>query len=232
MKLSDLKIKLFADGANLSQLSKLRSDARIKGFTCNPSVCRNAGVKDYIAFGKAAIKLVAPLPISFEVIADDHEEMYRQAQVIAEWGDNAVVKVPEIDTKRVSTIETVRRLVARGVAVNVTAVFCQQQVDRVLQVPVKNISIFAGRLGDTGVEPSSLVWRAKKIIGQGKTEIIWASPREIANIIHAESAGAHIITMTPALLGKLDLWGKDAMDYAQETVAMFYSDAVQSKFVL
>lgn len=232
MKLSDLKIKLFADGANLSQIAKLAADDRIAGFTTNPSLLRNAGVKDYATFAKEAINIVAPRPISFEIIADDHDEMYRQANIIAGWGENAVVKIPEMDTQGNTTIETVRKLVLSGIPINVTAVFSQKQIDRVLQVPVKNISIFCGRIADCGTDPSNLVWRARKAIGQGNTEIIWASPREVLNILHAYHAGAHIITATPAILEKLSSWGKDLDAYSLETIAQFYSDAVQSKFVL
>lgn len=236
MKLSDLKIKLYADGANLQQIERQAKDSRISGWTTNPTLLRNAGVKDYAAFAKEAIKIVAPRPISFEVIADTIDEMYRQANVIAGWGGNAVVKIPVTNTRGVPTSPLAKKLSEEGIRVNVTAVMAGAQILDVLVTcknsGLTNISIFCGRCADTLYDPFHLVSMARKIIGDGPTEIIWASPREVLNVWHAELAGAHIITATPAILEKLSLCGKDLSEYSLETVTQFYSDAVQSKLIL
>jgi transaldolase len=235
--IDQLKIKLFADGADLAQISRLAADPRIKGFTTNPTLMRKAGIADYAAFARDALRIVAPRPISFEVFADDLPEMKRQARIISGWGENVFVKLPITNTKRESTAPLVTELSAQGVRVNVTAILTLDQVkEMAIALDVKtpsNVSIFAGRIADTGRDPVPLVAEARKILsGKPNVEIIWASPRELLNIWHADGAGCHIITVTSDILGKLALYGKDLGAYSLDTVRMFHDDAKSAGYIL
>lgn len=227
-------LKIFADCADINSMKNMASDPKIHGWTTNPSILRRAGVIDYVAFGKEVAPIVFPNPISFEVIADDLLEMERQAKIISKWGDNVVVKIPVTTTSGESTMPLVASLTSQKVKINVTAVCSEQQIEDILlpQIPIENISIFAGRIADTGRDPMPFIGRARKLIGKMKTKIIWASPREILNIYHASISGAHIITLTPELLAKMSLFGKDLTEYSLETVKMFHDDAEKAGYVI
>jgi transaldolase len=232
-----LRIKLFADGANLDQILQLAADPTISGFTTNPTLMRASGVTDYRAFARSLLDKVTAKPISFEVFADDLEGMYRQAKEIASWGANVYVKIPVTNTRRDSTATLVRRLTEEGVQVNVTAVFTLEQVSAMAAVLAGGvasvISIFAGRIADTGRDPVVDMKKAvKAAVGSPRTEVLWASPREILNLYQADAAGCHIITMTPDLLAKVALRNKDLLDYSLDTVKMFYGDAERAGYSL
>lgn len=230
-----LTLKIFADGANLDAIRSLKKNPVIKGFTTNPTLMRAAGIEDYERFSKQVIEIVDGAPLSLEVLADEMAEMEAQARVLAGWGSNVFVKIPVTNTRGESCAPLVERLSGDGVQVNVTAVFSLTQVRSIVAVLNKdiaaNISIFAGRIADTGVDPIPLVREAVNIIAEKpKAEVIWASPREILNIFHAEEAGCQIITITSDILGKLGLIGKDLELYSLETVEMFRRDAVSAAY--
>ena len=235
--ISDLKIKLFADGADLAGMKEMYSNPLIKGFTTNPTLMSKAGVRDYKAFALQVIESIPDRPISFEVFADEFEEMERQALEIASWGKNVYVKIPVTNTKQQFTGPLIQRLTKAGVALNVTAVMMPEQVERITdclapEVPAI-ISVFAGRVADTGRDPVPLMAEAVKIIGaKPKAELIWASPRELLNIFQADSIGCHIITATNDILNKLSIVGKDLKRYSLETVEMFYQDAQAAKYTI
>jgi transaldolase len=202
----------------------------VKGFTTNPTLMRKANITDYVAFAHEVLAAIPNHPVSFEVFADDFSEMEAQALEIASWGKNVYVKIPVTNTKRESAAPLVQRLAKRGVQLNVTAVFTLAQVEAITAVldaaTPAVISVFAGRIADTGIDPMPLMAQAKKITrSKPKTELLWASPRELLNIFHADSVGCDIITVTPDVLAKLNLVGKDLDEYSLETVMMFYKDA-------
>ncbi len=230
MTVQKLKIKLFADGADIKGIAEMAANPLIKGFTTNPTLMRKAGIADYKAFAKEAIAAVGGRPISFEVFADDFEEMERQAQEIASWGGNVNVKIPVTNTRGEFSGALVERLSSAGIAVNVTALMTLEQVERVTERLAHEtpaiISVFAGRVADTGVDPEPLMAEAVRIMrSRPKAELIWASPRELLNVFQAERVGCHIITATNDILKKLSLVGKDLGHYSLETVKMFYEDA-------
>jgi transaldolase len=232
---SRLRIKLFCDGANFDNIVAMAGNPLIKGFTTNPTLMRKAGVADYEAFARKVVAAVPHHPISFEVFADDIDEMERQAQAIARWGANVNVKIPVTNTKREFTGPLIKRLSRAGVIVNVTAILTLDQVRSVSEVLDPNtpaiVSVFAGRIADTGVDPVPLMAEALKILsGRPKAELLWASPRELLNIFQADSIGCHIITATSDILDKLKLVGKDLGDYSLETVTMFYRDAAAAGY--
>ncbi len=233
-----MNIKLFADGADLAEIKKLKANPQIAGFTTNPTLMRKAGVLDYETFAKDMLQIVEGLPVSFEVFADKPKEMIRQACKIASWGTNVYVKIPVMNTKRVSTSEVISDLANEGVKVNVTALTTIGQVTNVMNVLAYSvpayISVFAGRVADTGVDPMDFMSRAAEAIRYQlpQTELIWASPREVLNVYQAEQARCHIITATPDILKKLSLRGKDLYEYSLETVKMFYEDAKASGYTL
>ncbi len=235
--LDSLDVKIFADGADLDGILRLVADRRIKGFTTNPTLMWKAGLTDYEEFAKRILECVTKHPISFEVFADDADEMRRQAHKIAAWGDNVYVKIPVATTAGESMAPLVRELSEDGVKVNVTAVFTPQQVE-LLTAALKHgapsyISVFAGRIADAGIDPVPLMARAVDImVDAPRSELIWASPREILNVVQADQVGCHIITVTHDLLAKLDLLGKDLHQYSLETVQMFRRDAVAAGFTL
>ena len=234
---NDLQVKLFCDAADIESLLKMYSKPYIKGFTTNPSLMRKAGVKDFEAFAHAVLSAIPDLPVSFEVFADDEAGMERQARRIASWGKNVYVKIPVTNTQGFSTMPLVRRLSHDGIALNVTALMTLEQVGRVSSALHRDtpaiVSVFAGRIADTGVDPVPMMRRAVDILSERPlAELLWASSRELLNIFHAEESGTHIITATPDILNKLSLLGKDLSAFSLETVRMLYSDAVAAGFSL
>ncbi|HVZ87828.1 MAG TPA: transaldolase [Polyangia bacterium] len=232
------QIKIFADGASLPAMLESARDPRIAGFTTNPTLMRKAGISDYRAFAHEVLAAIKDRPISFEVFADDLPEMRRQAREIATWGDNVYVKIPVTNTKREPTTGLVHELAANGVKLNVTAICTLEQVRDVAQAlsggAPSVISVFAGRIADTGRDPIPLMKEALQIcraVG-GPIELLWASPRELLNIVQAAEIGCDIITVTPDLLKKLELVGKDLGDFSLETVQMFFRDAQAAGFKL
>ena len=234
---ADLKVKLFADGADKAAMLGFYANPYIKGFTTNPTLMSRAGVKDYEAFARDILETISDRPISFEVFADDFPEMHRQAHKIASWGNNVYVKIPVTNTQGRSSCELIKDLAREGIQVNVTALLTLDQVSSVAQAleggPPSYVSVFAGRIADTGRDPVPLMTAAIEILRSNpKAEVIWASPREVLNVFQADSIGCHIITATAEILKKLALAGKDLHAYSRETVQMFYSDAVNSGFTL
>jgi transaldolase len=237
MVVSDLNVKIFADGADLDGILALGSDKRIAGFTTNPTLMWKAGLTDYEEFAKRLLERITQHPISFEVFADDAEEMCRQALKISHWAENVYVKIPVSTTDGESMAPLVRELSEAGVKVNVTALFTTAQVELITEAvrggAPSFISVFAGRIADAGIDPVPLMARAVDIMVQApRSELIWASPREILNVVQADQIGCHIITLTHDLLKKLDLLGKDLLQYSLETVQMFRRDAVAAGFSL
>ena len=232
---SDLKIKIFADGADLEGMLKIAQNSHVKGLTTNPSLIRKAGVTDYEAFARKVIAAIPNLPISFEVFADDFPSMIAQGRTIATWGRNVNVKVPVTDTKGNFAGDVIRTLSAEGVVLNVTAIMTVDQVRQVTEVLAPGtpaiVSVFAGRIADTGIDPMPHMKACREALGpRPKAELLWASPRELLNIFQADEVGCHIITATNDLIAKLDLVGKDLVGYSRETVQMFYKDATAAGF--
>ena len=230
-----LKIKLYCDGANFDDIVSMAKNPSIRGFTTNPTLIRKAGITDYEAFGRKILAAVPNRPISLEVFADDLDHMETQGRAIAEWGRNVNVKIPVINTKREFTGPVIQRLARDGVVLNVTAIMNLDQVRRVAQVLDPNtpaiVSVFAGRIADTGIDPVPLMAEAVNILkDRPKAELLWASPRELLNVFQADSIGCQIITATTDILGKLKLVGKDLDEYSLDTVKMFYNDAQAAGF--
>lgn len=235
--LSDLRIRLYADGADKAQILNLYSLPWISGFTTNPTLMRKAGVTDYEEFAEEILSAIADRPVSFEVFDDDFPEMERQARKIASWGSNVYVKVPITNTRREPSLQLIRRLTHDGVKLNVTAITTLEQVDCAVKAlaggAASTISVFAGRIADTGVDPVPVMAAAIELLkAHRQMELIWASPREVLNIFQADAIGCHIITVTTDILKKLHLIGKDLNDYSLETVKMFRGDAEASGFTL
>ncbi|MGB9604722.1 MAG: transaldolase [Bryobacteraceae bacterium] len=235
--LSELRVKLFADGADRAKMLQLARDPRIRGFTTNPSLMRKAGVTDYEAFAREIVTSIPDRPISLEVFADEFDEMERQARIIASWGDNVYVKIPVTNTRGESSRELVRRLSHSGVKVNVTAILTLAQVREALDALAGGspacISVFAGRIADTGRDPVPIMAHAAQLAhAADNVELLWASVRELFNIVQADQAGCDIVTVTPEVLAKLDLWGRDLEEYSLETVRTFYQDARRSGYWL
>jgi transaldolase len=234
---NNLSVKVFADGADLDGILALAEDPRIAGFTTNPTLMWKAGLTDYQDFAQRLLERITTHPISFEVFADDADEMRRQARLIASWGENVYVKIPVTTTSGESMASLVRELAEDGVKVNVTALFTTAQVE-LITAAVKNgapsyISVFAGRVADAGVDPLPIMERAVEImVDAPQSELIWASPREILNVVQADQVGCHIITLTHDLLAKLESLGKDLDQFSLETVQMFRRDAVSAGFKL
>ena len=228
--IAGLKVKLFADGADLAGMKEMYANPMIKGFTTNPTLMRKAGIQDYKAFAHQVLAAIPDRPISFEVFADEFDEMERQALEIASWGKNVSVKIPVTNTKKQFAGLLIEHLSKAGVALNVTAVTSLDQVRSITEHLAPDtpaiISVFAGRIADTGRDPVPLMAEAVKIMrAKPRAELIWASPRELLNIFQADSVGCHIITATNDILKKLSLVGKDLEHYSLETVQMFYEDA-------
>jgi transaldolase len=235
--ISELRIKLFADGADKAQILQAQANPFIRGFTTNPTLMRAARVKNYEAFAHEILQIVTDRPISFEVFADEFNEMERQAHKIAGWAENVYVKIPVTNTRRESSMELVQRLSHSGVKVNVTAILTLDQVRATTTALAGGapsvVSVFAGRIADTGQDPVPFMTEAVKTVSpHAGIELLWASPRELLNIFQANDVGCHIITATDALLGKLKSVGKDLDEYSLETVRMFYNDAAHSGYKL
>lgn len=233
--IENLKIKIFADGADLNGMLEMYKKPYIQGLTTNPTLMRKAGVVNYKEFALEVLSHVVDKPISFEVFSDDLIEMQKQALEISSWGDNVYVKVPITNTKGESTKNVVRELVAKGIKVNVTAIFTTEQVRDVVEeldpsVP-SYISVFAGRIADTGRDPIALMYKSLELMSNcASAELIWASPRELLNVFQAAEIGCHIITATSDILNKFSLVGRDLTEYSLETVNMFHSDALSAGF--
>ena len=233
--LENLKINIYADGADLASFEKYRDLEYIKGFTTNPTLMKKAGITDYKGFALNVLKIVKDKSVSFEVFADDISEMEKQAKEIASWGENIAVKIPITNTKNQSTAKLIGRLSDFGIKCNVTAIFNQNQWEEIRNVINKNtpiiISIFAGRIADTGIDPINIMSNAINSFSQYKNvEILWASPRELLNLFHADKCGCHIITMPDELINKFSLINKSLNDFSLETVKMFYDDAFKAGF--
>jgi transaldolase len=235
--ISDLKVKLFADGADKAAILQLHQNPWIKGFTTNPTLMRQAGIRDYQAFARDILSSISDRPVSFEVLADHPDEMYQQALEIAEWGQNVYVKIPITNTKGESALGIARQLSREGVKLNITAILALHQVRDAVNALSGGapacISVFAGRIADTGRDPVPVMKTAAELVHQHPgMELIWASPRELFNVIQADSVDCDIITATPDLLRKLSLLGKDLVEFSRETVQMYYDDARKSGFTL
>jgi transaldolase len=224
---------MFADGADIGEIQKLRQNPKVSGFTTNPTLLAKSGILDYPAFAKEAARIAYPHPISFEVFSDDLDEMYQQAKKIYSWGENIYVKIPVTNTKGISTGSLISKLAKEGVALNVTAIMTIRQVSEVcskLRSDVPSVvSVFAGRIADAGIDPIPVMSESLEFTNElEKCELLWASPREILNLIQAESVGCQIITMTPDLWKKIDNLGINLDDFSLATVKMFYDDAVKA----
>jgi transaldolase len=237
MTTRDFRIAIYADGADVREMVAARDAGIVKGFTTNPTLMRKVGITDYAAFAKEALAATGDMPISFEVFADEFDEMERQAKLISTWGEPVFVKIPITNTKGESSIPLIQRLSAAGVKLNITAILTLQQVREVVDALDANtpaiVSVFAGRIADTGVDPVPLMQEAAAICAaKPKAELLWASPRELLNIFQAEEVGCHIITVTPDLLKKLSMVGKPLDELSLDTVKMFYNDATAAGFKL
>ena len=233
--INSMKIKIFADGADLAGINEMASNPLIKGFTTNPTLMRKAGITDYKTFASEVIKSIDDRPVSFEVFSDEFLSMEKQAMEIASWGKNVNVKIPVTNTKGEFCGPLIERLSSAGIQVNVTAVMTIRQVQDIVDRLDLNtpaiISVFAGRIADTGVDPVPIMAKAVNILkARPKAELIWASPRELLNIFQADQIGCHIITATNDILKKISLIGKNLEQYSLETVNMFYEDAKEARF--
>ena len=234
-KIEDLKIKIFSDGADKKDMLEMNSNTFIKGLTTNPTLMKKAGIKDYETFAKDILSTIKEKPISFEVFSDDFDDMEKQAMEIASWAANVYVKIPITNTKKESSKELVQRLAKKKVKLNITAIMTLDQVKTVLSVLDNKvpsvISVFAGRIADTGKDPIPLMKEClKEMKINPKSELLWASPRELLNIIQADQIGCHIITVTKDIIKKLQFIDYDLKDYSLDTVKIFYKDAVDAGF--
>lgn len=235
--LGELKVKIFADGADIQGMLEMYSKPYIKGLTTNPTLMKKVGITDYKAFAKDAVSAMPGKPISFEVFSDDFNEMERQANEIASWGNNVYVKIPVTNTKSQPCFELAKRLSASGIKLNVTAIMTLEQVRQVVNVLDERVpsyvSVFAGRIADTGYDPLPMMTTAVEILkSRPAAELIWASPRELLNIFQADDIGCQVITVTNDILKKLPLIGKNLDEYSLETVKMFHDDALAAGFSL
>lgn len=231
-----MKIKIFADGSDKKEIFDLyKNNKQVVGYTTNPSLMKKAGVTNYRAFIEEITREIKDLPISFEVFADDDAGMIEQASIISRFGSNVNVKIPITNTKGLYTFNVIDKLLSNGIKLNITAVFTHKQIDDLRHVLPNNtntiVSIFAGRISDTGRDPVNYINYALSRLN-GQCQVLWASTRHVYNIYEAEKAGCHIITVTPDQIKKLNLCDKDLTEYSLETVQMFYNDAVSSGFSL
>jgi transaldolase len=232
-----LSVAIYADGANRDEMVRRANEGLVKGFTTNPSLMAKAGIRDYEGFAREILTHIPILPISFEVFSDVFTEMERQALVIKSWGDNVNVKIPITNTKGESSLPLIKNLLRRHVKLNVTAIFTQEQLDGLREVLTPEddviVSIFAGRIADTGIDPMPLMHKAvQDFRPYPRAKVLWASTREALNIYQADECGCQIITVTDDLIGKLKLYGKSLSDFSKETVLMFYQDAQKAGFRL
>ena len=237
LDMNNWKIHIYADGADKALMLKRYHEGFVKGFTTNPTLMAKAGIRDYSKFAKELLKEIKNVPISFEVFSDEFPEMKRQAQLIAAWGQNVNVKIPITNTLGQSSIQLIRDLLDCSIKLNVTAIFTEEQLEELSNtIEIDDdiiLSIFAGRIADTGVEPVPLMTDAVKLFKERPlTKILWASPREVLNIYQAERCGCHIITATDDLIRKLEFRGKDLSAFSIDTVKMFYDDAKRAGFEL
>jgi transaldolase len=231
---SELRVQIFADGADKASMLELYRQPHIKGFTTNPTLMRAAGITDYPGFARDLLATIQDRPISFEVFADDEPEMEEQARHIAAWGKNVFVKIPVMSTNGAPTYELIRHLSGEGIQLNVTALLTVEQVRQVCEALKASayVSVFAGRIADTGRDPVPLMREAVSMVNDVNAQLIWASPRELLNVFQADEIGCHVITATGDILKKLPLVGKDLHEFSQETVQMFRGDAVKSGYSL
>ena len=235
--ISQLKVKIFADGADKAAMLDMHARPYIKGLTTNPTLMRNSGIANYRAFAKDILSQIHDKPVCFEVLADDFEEMERQALEIASWADNVYVKIPVTNTKRETSRALVNRLADRQVKLNVTAIMTLPQVREISAAlnpaTASYVSVFAGRIADTGIDPLPLMAAAVEMLKiNTKAELVWASTREILNIFQADAIGCQVITVTSDIIRKLPLIGYDLEEYSIDTVKMFYDDARSAGFSL
>lgn len=236
-ELNKLRIKIYADGADLGVIAEMAANPLIKGFTTNPTLMRKANVSDYAEFAHDVLRVVPDHPVSFEVFSDEFADMELQAREIASWGNNVFVKIPVTNTQGEFAGPVIQRLSRDGIQINVTAVMTPNQVRAVApnlsDTTRSYISVFAGRIADTGNDPIPLVTECVDILkDRPNINLIWASPRELLNIFHADVAGCHIITVTSDLLSKLHFIGKNLEQFSLETVQMFRNDAVKAGFTI
>jgi len=234
---SDLHTKIFADGADKAAILELYAKPWVKGFTTNPTLMRKAGIRDYEAFSHEILAAISDRPISLEVFADDFDEMERQARIIASWGENVYVKIPVTNTRSEPALDLICRLSHAGIKLNITAIMTLSQVRDVVAAlgggAPSCVSVFAGRVADTGRDPLPMMTAAVEMVRTFRgIELIWASPRELLNVVQADQIGCDIITVTSDILKKLDLMGRDLADYSLDTVKMFYNDACSSGYSL
>jgi transaldolase len=237
LDVTTLSVRVFADGADIASIRKLAADPLIAGFTTNPTLMRKAGVDDYEQFAHELLECVSDRPISFEVFSDDFDDMSRQALKIASWGENVYVKIPITNTEGASSLGLVRRLTGEGVKLNITALMASQQVEAAASAlhggTAAFVSVFAGRIADTGLEPEPIMVQALETLRPLEdVKLIWASPREVLNIVQADRIGCHIITVTHDLLAKVGLFGHDLSDFSLDTVRMFHRDAIAAGYTL
>ncbi len=230
-----MNIKIFADGADIQEMVAAYQSKSVSGFTTNPTLMKKSGIKDYVSFAKEALANITDMPISFEVFSDELNEMEVQAYKLNELGENVYVKIPVTNTKRDTTYNLIETLTSNGVKVNVTAIFTEEQIKNVassiLNKTPSVISIFAGRIANTGIDPEPIMRYAVDITKESpEKEILWASPREALNIVQAERCGCDIITVTPDILSAMKTFGKDLEEFSLETVKMFYDDACSAGF--
>lgn len=233
----NLRVKLFADGAEKNGMIEMYSNPLISGFTTNPTLMKKAGVTDYEVFAKDILSVIKDKPISFEVFSDDFAEMEKQALRIASWGNNVYVKIPVTNTKGASSVDIIEKLSRAGVKINVTAMMTVEQVKNVLPYLAKGrggyVSVFAGRIADAGVDPMPIMAEVVELLkNYNQIELIWASPRELYNVVQANEIGCHIITATNDILKKLSSLGKDLTEFSLDTVKMFYNDAKSAGYTI
>lgn len=234
-RVSDLKVKIFADGADKAGMLEMYDKSFIKGFTTNPTVMRKAGIINYVEFARDIVRAIPDRPISFEVFSDEFSEMEAQARIISSWGKNVYVKIPVSNTRGEPSYDLVYRLSHDGIQVNVTAMMTLEQVREVVTAvrggAPSCVSVFAGRIADTGLDPVPIMIEALDLLMESPdAELIWASPRELLNIFQADDIGCHIITVTNDILAKLSLSGKDLKEFSLDTVKMFRRDAVSAGY--
>jgi transaldolase len=236
-KMNNLKIKIYSDGADAEEIIRMDSENYVDGFTTNPTLMKTSGITDYLGFAREVLSSVKEKSISFEVFSDELDDMYRQANILKELGENVWVKIPVTNTKGEYTYPLIERLSKEGVKLNVTAIFTKEQIENVfksLDPDIRSIiSIFAGRIANAGIDPENTMLFATDLTSKySNIETLWASSREVFNIIQAERCGTDIITLTPALIKGMKDLGKDLDQYSLETVQMFYDDALKSGFTL
>ena len=234
-KVKDLKIKIFSDGADLDSIIDAYNKGLVKGFTTNPTLMAKAGITNYMTFAQEVLRVVTNMSVSFEVFSDEFDEMREQALKLAALGDNVYVKIPVTNTKKISAAPLIKQLSQKGLKLNVTAILSVRQVREVAAALNPNVpsivSVFAGRIADTGRDPLPIMKESLEILKSNpKAELLWASPREVLNVIQAEKMGCHIITITPDLLAKASKFDMDLEELSLDTVKMFYNDAAKSGF--